>query len=35
MAGPGARAALAAFVQRLVRRPPLRTGAVLPRRHLS
>jgi hypothetical protein len=32
--GPDARAALAGFVQRLVRRPPLRTGGVLLWRHL-
>jgi hypothetical protein len=32
--GPGARAALAEFVQRLVGRPPLRTGGVLLWRHL-
>jgi hypothetical protein len=29
VAGPGSRAALAGFVQRLVQRPPLRTGGVL------
>jgi dolichyl-phosphate beta-glucosyltransferase len=35
VAGPGARAALTAFITELVRRPPLRTGGVLLWRHLA